>query len=120
MITKELYFNSIDALKNYDKYASNIYDVSNGSISLRKHEAIERLEFALVELLEYCTKDENDSIAGTDLEYFMYELNFGKNYKSGCIVRDGKNVRCKTKEDLWKNFIIAKHPEVEDAEDTNN
>ena len=44
---------------------------------------------------------------GTDIEYFMWELEFGKKYTEGCISEDGENIPLATAEDLW-NLINRK------------
>lgn len=50
-----------------------------------------------VKLLQILTKDEGDWIG-----YYVYELDFGRNYKPGDVKDDkGNNIPLQTTEDLW-------------------
>jgi len=56
---------------------------------------------ALLKLLEYVMEDNTDLIG-----YFCYELNFGRDWREGCITdADGKDVRLSTIEELYKELI---------------
>lgn len=61
----------------------------------------------LVNLLRQITKDDGDWI-----EYWLYELEQGTKFKLGMVTDNGKKVRLKTAEDLYrflrKNFQGAK------------
>ena len=39
---------------------------------------------------------------GDDLDYFLYELDCGKKWKSGTITIDGKDIKLRNAEDLWE------------------
>ena len=54
------------------------------------------LEMNIINTWKELLKDESEWI-----EYFIYELDFGKDYKKGCVTFEGKNVKLKTFEDLW-------------------
>ena len=49
-----------------------------------------------VDLLSYCFKDE-----GNWIDYWMWELNFGKRYEQKMVQIDGKEVPLKTIKDLY-------------------
>ena len=38
---------------------------------------------------------------GTDIEYFIWELDFGKKYTEGCYTINNENIPLATAEDLW-------------------
>lgn len=43
------------------------------------------------------------------IEYFCYELNFGKKWKSGCITKkDGTDIKLETSEDLY-NYLMEQY-----------
>jgi hypothetical protein len=41
---------------------------------------------------------------GTDIEYFMWDLDFGKGYTEGCYKVYGENISLATAEDLWNHL----------------
>jgi len=48
----------------------------------------------------------NDNHKDSWIEYFIWELDFGKKYKKGCAShRNGKDIKLKTAVDLY-NFLI--------------
>ena len=51
----------------------------------------------IIEMLEIIFKDKFQWI-----EYWAYELNFGKNYKDGCCSDKNGIIKLQTCEDLWK------------------
>ena len=44
---------------------------------------------------------QDDPYYGNDIDYFVFELEFGKKWKPGVITVDGKDVPMKTAADLW-------------------
>jgi len=61
-----------------------------------------RLMTTVVDLLELATNDtENGWIS-----YWLYELDCGKDYKEGCVTKDGENIPLKTSQDLW-NLLVS-------------
>lgn len=54
----------------------------------------------LLDLLEAATHDEDRWIS-----YWLYDLDHGNKYKPGCIRVEGKNVRLKTPDDLYRMLI---------------
>ena len=57
----------------------------------------ERAETLIVEAIKFAMKDESDWI-----KHYLYELEWGKKYKDGCITDNGKNIKLKTLSDLYK------------------
>lgn len=55
-----------------------------------------------IKLLKELTKDEDEWI-----DYYIYELDFGRKYKSGMVKFKGKNIKLSTYLDLW-NIITKK------------
>ena len=115
MITKNLYKECVQSIIDFNDDDHRIYEATNGLIDTLNWDALARMQDMFCKLLEYCTKDCDEYPGGTDLGYFLYELNGGKDYETNSITdADGKEVPCRTIDDLWNNFIISAHPEVED------
>lgn len=56
----------------------------------------------MVDLLSYAMGLEVGTYSGNMLEYFIYDLNFGKEYKEGCVTEiDGSPIDISTTEKLY-------------------
>ena len=104
MITKKQFIQSIEAIKkqmDYDHECTKSFQkiLKNDYISGYDNNII--IEH-LIKLLAELTKDKSDWIG-----YYVYELDFGKEYKEGCVTQGGKNIPLKTPKDLW-NLITDK------------
>lgn len=58
-----------------------------------------QLETTVVRLLELLTNDKNEFIS-----YFIYDLDFGKEYTENCYTINNKEVKLKTTKDLYKEL----------------
>ena len=94
------HINAIKKFSNLQDAISNAIIVYNGKSEDAAEIFLPSLECTVVELLEKIFNDECNWIS-----YWVYELNFGKLYKDGCITMDNKIVKLKTVEDLW-NLLI--------------
>lgn len=118
MITKKLYIDCVNSISNWLDFEDKLYSMTNGSLYLSNFEYLQELVNKFEELLEYCTKDKVTREYGSNLSYFLCELDSGKKYVDGCITdSEGNNISCKSPEELWDNFIIDSHPEVEDNQE---
>ncbi|NCQ52027.1 hypothetical protein GW796_09055 [archaeon] len=90
----------VDVINQFEKYNILIEKLSDligceGIITIG-----DDLKTAIMCYLEKMTKDEYKWI-----EYFIYELDYGKKYKDGCIIdSDGSYIKLRTPEDLY-NFL---------------
>ena len=102
-MTKELFIHSIEALhKQYlhdDKCAEAFKVIlpNDYTTLYDNHHVID----ALTKILVDATNDTSDWIS-----YFIYELNFGKDWKDGMIKENGKDIKLQTTEDLWNLLAI--------------
>ena len=67
--------------------------------SIRRDSSIRQYKVlidAFINLLKECGNDTNDWIG-----YFVWELDFGRDYTDGCVMINGKDVPLRTAEDLW-------------------
>lgn len=79
---EELFRNSRDNLE---------CDFYNGASLLISHEGI------VVKLLEKLMQD-----SGGDISYFIYELDYGKDYQEGCLSDENGNIDISTPEKLYE------------------
>ena len=97
MLSKNDFVKYINILKDYDKLQQDLYDISNGAISLFEIESINKLEDSVLKLLEYVMGDDYKMI-----DYWIYELHFGKDYHDGCVTEDDINIDISTVEKLYE------------------
>lgn len=103
LFTKQLFIDTINAIQiqrerdidNADKlgdiFDSYVMPYDNGE-----------LYDQLLAIMYYNFDMDNESqIYNNDIEYFIWELDFGKKYRPGCYTINGNPVTLKTAEDLW-------------------
>ena len=101
MITKPQFLNALNKLASQDlednyisTHLQSICPESNVLYVTRYAQT------GLLDLLEAVTDDENSWIS-----YWLYDLAHGNKYKPGTIKVDGKNVKLKTPDDLWRMLV---------------
>lgn len=47
-----------------------------------------------------------------DIDYYMWELNFGKKWKPGSLTIDGKDIPLRNSEDLWNILTLGENDET--------
>lgn len=115
MITKEMFINCMNTLEKYQNLECNIFDVTNGAVNLLEINELQDLLSAYTLLLAYCTKCEYDKWTGTDVDYFIYETEFGKKSDKYFITeKDGTEWHWKDAEDFW-NYLVYQNPDIEDT-----
>lgn len=114
MITKKLFLSCLDAIKQFEDEENKIYDGTDGMLDLLQIDELQHLIHKFITLLAYCTKSEVSEGFGSDIDYFIYETEWGKkadNYYA--TLQDGEEIHCYTTEDLW-NCLVRFNPEIED------
>ena len=99
-MTKELFIETIGELekqKIHDRKCSDAFKV------LLPHDYTSGydnhfIQEQLIKLLKIAT---NDTHKDSWIEYFIWELDFGKLYKEGCVQILEKDIKLKTASDLW-------------------
>ena len=99
-MTKEKFCEIIDEIKKLHEYESEIYAV-NRKYNYDADISFPTLESAVMSLLEEifnCPETE----VGTDISYFVYELDFGKEWEPGMIIDEsGNDIDLSTAEKLY-------------------
>ena len=103
IISKELFIETINSIENQLKL-----DWENSDkLSEVYHSYVEPYDNSLLlnqllSILNYNFGiDKNKCEHGTDIEYFIWELDFGKKYSEGCYSIHGESIPLATAEDLW-------------------
>ena len=107
IISKETFFEILDYLHDNDKFADDF------DVLLRKSnkttDFLDSQMFIDVELVNYVIMLLQNEFEDTEegwISYWIYELNYGKDWQPGQIFRDDNTeIKLQTKEDLY-NFLI--------------
>lgn len=105
MITKEKFVAIIKEIESLEK------DIEDIHIALKKLDPdfngfyLTRLLTLILDILESTLNDDDSWI-----EYFVYELNFGKKWKEGTITQNGKGIKIQTAENLY-DFLMMNNNE---------
>lgn len=99
-MTKELFIETIEALKNQDEHDRKCAKafktiLHNDYVSSYDNHWLTN---QLVKILQVAMNDKSEHSA---IEYFLYELDFGRKYTEGCITQYGKNIDLSDAGRLW-------------------
>lgn len=100
VFTKDMFIKAINEIEkqyNHDRKCSDAFKVilpNDYTSNYDNH----WLQNQLVEILQIAM---NDNHKESLIEYFMWELDFGRNWKEDSIKIDGKNVKLQNANDLW-------------------
>lgn len=84
MINKEKFLHYIKTLREYHEFDSKLYECTNGSFNLLELDPLSNLYSDFISMLNYCLeqkediKDNRGYPIPNDLEYFIYDVEFGK------------------------------------------
>lgn len=92
-MTKENFSELINAVKNHSEYIWNLY--KDYGIDFVNSPVME-IENEITKYLKVQFDDKCDWIS-----YWMWELNFGENWKPGTVTENGNDIPLKTIDDLW-------------------
>jgi hypothetical protein len=114
-ITKEKFCSAIRELKYSEDLqqsiakAVNKYNNQIHSDYPERYGMVVSHEFLVAELLEIIMDDESE-----DISYFCFELNYGSNYKPGCVTdENGNDLDFSTPESLYDYLIKKKEDKDE-------
>lgn len=92
-MTKENFSELINAVKSHSEYIWNLY--KDYGIDFVNSPVME-IENEITKYLKAQFDDKCDWI-----NYWMWELNFGENWKPGTVTENGNDIPLKTIDDLW-------------------
>lgn len=98
--SKELFIETISEIEKqvrHDKKCSDAFEVILPSDYVSSYDN-SFLQNQLVKIIQLAM---NDNHKDSWIEYFMWEMDFGRKYKEGSVTFHGKNFELKTASDLW-------------------
>jgi len=72
---------AMDTLRNYQEFIYSLY--TQHRIDVFNNEPLNNLESCYVDVLKDAMKDTSG-----DIDYFIYDLNWGKEYAPGCVTEN--------------------------------
>ena len=100
VFSKELFIETISEIEKqvrHDSKCSDAFQIILPSDWISSYDNY-FLQNQLLKILQIAM---NDNHKDSWIEYFMWELDFGNEYKTGCVTFHGKNFKLKTPSDLW-------------------
>lgn len=107
MITKEKFCGAIKCLQRLTKAENDLYDASNGCISLYEFGPYSDLINMYIELLEDLLELSPEEKEASDISYFIYDLNCGEDWEPYTITDEyGNDIDVSTAEKLY-DFLVS-------------
>lgn len=102
MLSKQEFVRAINKLTAMDEKEHSIYKASDGAFSFSEIKEYSELFTNYVRLLELSMNiDPDQEKYGSDISYFIYELNYGEKWTPTSITIDGKSIDISTPEKLY-------------------
>lgn len=109
-ITKERFCALVDDIENYYRFLEKLEEVSQIDFTNSSFYSFSnQVSDFLVDL--FFLRSPNPHWIN-DIDYYMYELDFGKKWKPGCITIDDKDIPLRNSEDLWNVLMLGENDEA--------
>ena len=90
ILSKEEFCEVIAQIKYYRQFENELYNVFNKFMC--ESPSFINCEGALVDTLNRMFNQKKNDYYGTDVEYFIYDLNFGQDWEPGDLKCNGKDI----------------------------
>lgn len=107
-MTKERFIILIDILIKYYEKEAEISHAFNNSLYLSDVKEISNIIDALLNIIKNEFKGDSENW----IDYYIYELDCGKNWEPGTITINNKDIKLQTEEDLY-NLLIDSYPDTQ-------
>lgn len=108
-ITKENFCILIDNIEKYYRFLETLEKVSQIDFTNSPFYSFpNQVSHFLVELFFYS----RDPYCINDIDYYMWELDFGKKWKPGTITVDGNDIPLRNSKDLWNILTLGENDEA--------
>ena len=99
-LTKENFCFIVDAIEDSYKTLRELSDYTGLIFTESKFaESVDKIQDFLEDLLDI----ERNDLYGTDIDYYMWELDFGEKWEPGTITdSEGNDIPLRNSEDLWE------------------
>lgn len=108
-MSKEKFVKIINEIQELHKYEEDLYALNRRYRNYEADFLFPTLEDTVVKLLEEIFHCPIDKYVGSDISYFIYDLNFGQNWEPGMIIdENGNDIDLSTAEKLYDYLMKGK------------
>lgn len=105
-MTKEKFVKIINEIKKLHNYEESLHILNTRYAEYDANIQFPTLEDTVIKLLEEIFQCPVDKYVGSDISYFIYDLNFGEDWKPGSITdKDGNDIDHSTAEKLYDYLV---------------
>ena len=110
-MTKEKFCDIIKEIEKVHDFEMDLYKLCNnfGYDARIEFPTLEHVVVSLLEEVMHCSVDDR---IGSDISYFIYELDLGKDWKPDMITKDGEDIDISTPEKLY-DWLIEEYGDIE-------
>lgn len=106
-ISKEEFVEYVKAYQEYEELLRKLEDVMNVCLIESKFEDFADKVYNIIHsMFDFDMEDEDIRCYGSDLDYFMWELDCGRNWESGMVETDGEDVDWSSPEKFY-DYLVA-------------
>ena len=105
LLSKKVFIEAIEKLQKMWEAEQKLYECSDSMIHLFEWKPYSELIDMYVKVLENSLGVEIDDRLGSVISYFIYDLDFGKDYKPGSYIDNGKDIDLSTAEKLYEYIL---------------
>lgn len=117
-MTKEMFMDCMLTYKKHQDLQNKLADLGLNCWELKEVAELESNYIMMICEMCHDYIPEDDPFDVTWIDYFIYELDWGQDWKEGDVVdEDGNNIKLATLDDLW-DYLVKLHPEIKS--DTDN
>ena len=98
-ITKESFCDLIDSMESYWRKLQKVGDVTG--VDYSSSIFISLFDKVTDFLIEVFDLEKNDTYLADDINWYMFELDFGKEWRPGSLLIDERDIPCRNSEELW-------------------
>lgn len=109
ILSKEEFVEVIAQIQHCKDFENSVYKVFDKYMC--ESPSFLSCEDALIDTLNKMFNQSDDCCYGSDIEYFIYEINFGKDYTPGCLTCNDEDIDISTPEKLYDWLIRSGYKE---------
>jgi hypothetical protein len=100
-INKKTFVDSINKIEKQFEYDEKCHEAFS---TILRNDYVTNYDYSIVlsGLIDLLIELTGDSKVDGWINYFIFDLNFGKDYKDGCITEKDKIIKLQNVDDLWK------------------
>lgn len=104
-LSKEEFCEAINKIDRFDSFFCKLNNLIETALDGPLEEPVNYLYELVTKLCDF-TEEERNDFYGTTLDFFCYDLDFGRKYEPGKFLVNGKEYELRTPEQLY-DFLVS-------------